>query len=113
MSLKAAEKARRASEEFVQRVNDLSPDNPKKYHKDLVMGIDDKLSLLKKNVVRFSFSLLILQWVNILAKIIYFLSDFLQSFHVFTVFRECLLLKHLSVIPNAAVEMRNINRFGF
>lgn len=51
MSLKAAEKARRASEEFVQRVNDLIPDNPKKYHKDLLMGIDDKLALLKKNVV--------------------------------------------------------------
>lgn len=63
-SLRAAEKARNASESFIQKVNLLVPQDSKKYHRDLLKGIDSKLALLKKNV-----AYLVIQNLNLIDKL--------------------------------------------
>ena len=54
MSLAAAERARKASEMFIERVDQLIPDDPGKCHRQSSKDVGDKIASLKKNVVCFS-----------------------------------------------------------
>ena len=51
MSLAAAERARKASEMFIERVDELVPNDPTNCHRESLMEVDSKIALLKKNVV--------------------------------------------------------------